>query len=77
MLIAWPGSFHHRAAALRDPRWEDFEFARRPGAQKNRFEYFGNGSTERDRVRDEKDLTKYLKEIGQIDLELLHEPWNE
>lgn len=77
ILIAWPGTFHHRAGALRDPRWEDFIYERRPGAERNCYEYFGNGYTEREAVRDEKDITNYLREIGKIDIETVHEAWNE
>ncbi|KAF4809306.1 FAD-binding monooxygenase moxY [Colletotrichum siamense] len=76
VLIAWPGTFHHRADILRDPRWEDFQFIRRPGAEKNRFEYFGNGLTAREVRRDEEDITGYLREIGKIDIATLHEAWN-
>ncbi|KAH8886998.1 flavin-binding monooxygenase [Thozetella sp. PMI_491] len=76
-LLAWPGTFHHRADILREPRWEDFHFVRRGGAEANRFEYFGNGSTRRGELADDIELTKYLKEIGQIDLETVHELWNE
>jgi cation diffusion facilitator CzcD-associated flavoprotein CzcO len=77
ILIAWPGSFHHRADILRDPRWEDFHFIRSRIAQKNRFEYFGNGWTDREIKGNEMELTKYLREIGKIDIETLHEAWNE
>ncbi|KAI8289305.1 FAD-binding monooxygenase moxY [Colletotrichum sp. SAR11_57] len=76
VLIAWPGTFHHRADILRDPRWEDFQFIRRPGAEKNRFEYFGNGLTAREVRIDEEDITGYLREIGKIDIATLHEAWN-
>ncbi|RDW73565.1 hypothetical protein BP6252_07472 [Coleophoma cylindrospora] len=44
-LILWPGTAHHRLAIQRDPRWEDFAYSRRKGAEGNRFEYFGNGWT--------------------------------
>jgi hypothetical protein len=103
VVIAWPGSGHHRNDILRDPRWEDFVFKRAAGAQQNRFEYFGNGDTARETrfiaakkdprdVRwdgggwqegetmgkgDKNDVTNYLKEVGKVDLELLHEQWNE
>ncbi|KAL2856674.1 hypothetical protein BJY01DRAFT_242719 [Aspergillus pseudoustus] len=78
VLLAWPGTFHHRLAALRDPRWEDFSFQRRAGAEKNRFEYFGSGITWRE-VHDRTDdgLTGYLKELGQFDLATVHELWND
>jgi hypothetical protein len=103
VVIAWPGSGHHRNDILRDPRWEDFEFKRANGAQQNRFEYFGSGDTARETrfiaakkgpqdVRwegggwqeggsvddgDKNNVTGYLKEVGKVDLELLHEQWNE
>ncbi|KAJ4319198.1 hypothetical protein N0V84_006480 [Fusarium piperis] len=77
VLIAWPGTYHHRADILRDPRWEDFEFERRKDARLNRYEYFSDGSTERERRGDEKELTNYLREVGDIDLSTIHEAWNE
>lgn len=78
MVIAWPGTYHHRADILRDPRWEDFIFQRRPGAERNRFEYFGDGTTVREvTLRDEKNLTNYLKELGKYNLATIHELWNE
>ncbi|KAJ3542190.1 hypothetical protein NM208_g4226 [Fusarium decemcellulare] len=77
VLIAWPGTYHHRADILRDPRWEDFEFGRSRDARLNRYEYFSDGTTERERVGNEKDLTNYLRAIGDIDIETVHEAWNE
>jgi cation diffusion facilitator CzcD-associated flavoprotein CzcO len=78
VVIAWPGTYHHRAEALRDPRWEDFIFERRRGgAQKNRFEYFGDGSTAREGGGDPAELISYVRTAGDIDLAVLHENWNE
>ncbi|KAK7420379.1 hypothetical protein QQX98_002802 [Neonectria punicea] len=74
VLIAWPGTYHHRADILRDPRWEDFEFQRAQNARLNRYEYFSDGSTERERVGD---VTNYLRAVGSIDVETVHEAWNE
>ncbi|KAI0872373.1 FAD/NAD(P)-binding domain-containing protein, partial [Hypoxylon argillaceum] len=76
MLLSWPGTYHHRADALRDPRWEDFEFTRARGAKLNRFEFFGDGTTERENKEDDGDLADYLKLVGEIDLATLHEAWN-
>ncbi|KAJ8130540.1 hypothetical protein O1611_g3090 [Lasiodiplodia mahajangana] len=73
ILLSWPGTYHHRADALRDPRWEDFEFKRAQDARLNRFEYFANGTTERDNTGDDQDLTNYLKLVGSIDLATVHE----
>ncbi|CAK7231192.1 hypothetical protein SCUCBS95973_007828 [Sporothrix curviconia] len=64
VVLAWPGSFHHRVRALREPRWEDFNFVRRPGAELNRFEYFGNGLTDLDETGDDIRLTDYLREYS-------------
>ncbi|KAL2678507.1 hypothetical protein Neosp_009254 [[Neocosmospora] mangrovei] len=77
LLIAWPGSYHHRAGILRDPRWEDFTFEARPGATKNRFEYFGDGTVEKESGpdRDPLRLTSYLTEVGKIDLATFQESW--
>ncbi|WAO91495.1 Hypothetical protein NCS54_00897000 [Fusarium falciforme] len=77
LLIAWPGSYHHRAGILRDPRWEDFTFEARPGATRNRFEYFGDGTVEKESRpdRDPLRLTSYLTEIGKIDLATYQESW--
>ncbi|KAL4885426.1 hypothetical protein BJY04DRAFT_230965 [Aspergillus karnatakaensis] len=77
-LLTWPGTYHHRSAALRDPRWEDFHFKRRTGAEKNRFEYFGTGITWREvHGRSDELLTSYLKEVGKFDLATVHELWND
>jgi hypothetical protein len=99
--IAWPGTGHYRFDIMREPRWEDFEFERTKGAERSRYEYFGNLDTARetrfiaakkggDGVRwdgggyqdagsgaGENDVTGYLKEVEKVDLELLHEVWNE
>lgn len=77
LLIAWPGSYHHRAGILRDPRWEDFTFEARPGATRNRFEYFGDGTVEKESKpdRDPLRLTSYLTEVGKIDLATFQESW--
>ncbi|PMD31733.1 FAD/NAD(P)-binding domain-containing protein [Hyaloscypha variabilis F] len=84
IAIAWPGSGHHRIDALKDPRWEDFEFQRAKGAEQNRYEYFGDGNTAKETrfiaaKNDPKanDVTPYLKEISKVDLEVLHEHWNQ
>lgn len=77
MLIWWPGTFHHCADALRDPRWEDFDFKRTQRARHNRFEYFGNGTTVRDALGGDVELTNYLKLRRDIDLARYHEEWDE
>ncbi|KAF2652581.1 FAD/NAD(P)-binding domain-containing protein, partial [Lophiostoma macrostomum CBS 122681] len=66
VLIAWPGSLHHRAGILKDPRWEDFHFVRSPDAKRNRFEYFGNGWTEKEARGDEREITDYLHEVRDV-----------
>ncbi|KAL1860806.1 hypothetical protein Plec18170_001318 [Paecilomyces lecythidis] len=76
-LVPWPGTGHHRFDISRDPRWEDFVFERTPEGKRNRFEYFGNGYTEREKQGDDVLLTKYLKEAGSVDLATLHENWND
>ncbi|KAL5404052.1 hypothetical protein PMIN03_009431 [Paraphaeosphaeria minitans] len=76
-LVMWPGTGHHRFDIVREPRWEDFVFERSEEGQRNRFAYFGNGWTERERTGDEAVLTKYLKEAGTVDLATLHENWND
>ncbi|KAI0973585.1 hypothetical protein F4678DRAFT_405099 [Xylaria arbuscula] len=75
MLIWWPGTLHHCADTLRDPRWEDFEFQRAKHARLNRFEFFGNGTTVRDDKGNDRDLTNYLKLVGDIDLATYLEDW--
>ncbi|OAL48048.1 FAD/NAD(P)-binding domain-containing protein [Pyrenochaeta sp. DS3sAY3a] len=91
VLIAWPGSYHHRKRVLREPRWEDFEFVGRRGAGRNRFEYFGDGWTEAERGfferaergegggegEDEWSTVGYLKEVGKVDVRTVHELWYE
>ncbi len=76
-LASWPGSGYHRFDNLREPRWEDFIFKRAKRSEKNRFDYFGNGFTEREKRADPEDLTKYLKPVGQVDLKTLHESWTD
>ncbi|EFW99824.1 flavin-binding monooxygenase [Grosmannia clavigera kw1407] len=73
VVLAWPGSFQHRVRALRDPRWEDFRFVRRPDAAANRFEHFGNGLTDVDESDDDVCLTSYLREYGELDPQRHHE----
>lgn len=88
ILLAWPGSYHHRAQILREPRWEDFEYVREKNARRNRFEYFGDGWTtweanyfkEHDENKESPaswDIVGYLKEVGVCDPRLLHEVWYE
>ena len=76
VVMAWPGSFQHRVRALRDPRWEDFHFVRHPGAEVNRYEYFGNGLTDINEGEDDERLTSYLREYGEVDPRRHHE-WSE
>ncbi|OKL55520.1 hypothetical protein UA08_09197 [Talaromyces atroroseus] len=76
-LLAWPGTGHHRFDISREPRWEDFIFERSEEAKRNRFEYFGNGWTEREKSGGDASLTSYLKEVGRIDIATLHENWND
>ncbi|KUL85739.1 hypothetical protein ZTR_08526 [Talaromyces verruculosus] len=76
-LVSWPGTGHHRFDISREPRWEDFVFERSEEGKRNRFEYFGNGWTERERTGGNTALTSYLKEVGKIDIATLHENWND
>ena len=75
MLVSWPGSDYHRFDNLRDLQWEDFNFKRTRRAEGNRFIHFGNGYTKREERGDCDDLTKYLKPVGQVNLQILHESW--
>ncbi|KAL2796550.1 hypothetical protein BJX66DRAFT_323869 [Aspergillus keveii] len=76
-LVWWPGTAHRRMGISQDPRWEDFVFERAKGTRENRFAYFGNGWTEREREGGVASITNYLKEVGKVDLAVLHEAWNE
>ncbi|KAJ4294315.1 hypothetical protein N0V90_008005 [Kalmusia sp. IMI 367209] len=78
VLIAWPGTYHHRAGILRNPRWEDFHFIRARDATRNRFEYFGNGWTEKEARGDEREITDYLNEVRDVNVaaEQAHEGFN-
>jgi cation diffusion facilitator CzcD-associated flavoprotein CzcO len=70
----WPGSAGHLATALRQPRWEDwdYEFLRGSG---NRFEwFFGDGVTAKE-LDPEVDVTGYLKDPADVDLRGVHESW--
>jgi hypothetical protein len=75
-LVWWPGTAHHRMGISRDPRWEDFVFERAKGTKGNRFAYFGNGWSEREREGGVASIMNYL-EVGKVDLAVLHEAWNE
>ena len=55
VVAIWPGSRLTWFEALREPRFEDFNYTYETG---NRFQYFGNGFTKRE-VEGE-DLTWYL-----------------
>lgn len=77
VLIAWPGSGHHKWDISRFPRWEDFSFKRRKGAEKNRFHYFGSGVTAKEEEGDLRTITAYLSEVGKADLPSLHESWTQ
>ena len=53
----WPGSSLHAIAALKKPRWEDFEFTYVDG---NDFGWFGDGWSQRDRTN--LDKAYYLRQ---------------
>jgi hypothetical protein len=76
-LVGWPGSGYHRFDNMRDPRWEDFTFERAQRSKSNLFDFFGNGYTEREARADIDDLTKYLREYGEVDLRTIHESWTD
>ncbi|RDW85260.1 flavin-binding monooxygenase-like protein [Coleophoma cylindrospora] len=71
----WPGSASHLNHVRRSPRWEDWEWSSR-GKTGNRFAYFGNGWTSKEKAGDG-DLTAYLKLPQEIDLRKYHEEWFE
>ncbi|QGA20156.1 hypothetical protein EYB26_007857 [Talaromyces marneffei] len=77
ILVWWPGTGHHRFAISRDLRWEDFVFERSREARRNRFEYFGDGYTVKEKKGGVENITSYLKAVGKVDLATLHEAWNE
>lgn len=76
-LVGWPGTGHHRISICREPRWEDFVLERSERGKRNRYEYFGNGWTQREEEADPVALTSYLHAVGTVDLATLHETWNE
>jgi hypothetical protein len=55
VVAIWPGSRLTWFEALREPRFEDFEYTYETA---NRFQYFGNGFTQRE--LENQDLTWYL-----------------
>jgi hypothetical protein len=75
-VIHWPGSGHHRADILREPRWEDFQFDLLNEKSDNRFDYFGNGWTAREESGKKETWTNYLHEVGKIDIATVHESWD-
>jgi hypothetical protein len=48
-----------------------------PGAKSNRYEYFGNGWTEKEKRNDQDETTNYLRKVGPYDLATLHEACND
>lgn len=52
-------------------------FERSPEGRRNRFEYFGDGYTVKEKKGGVENITSYLKEVGKVDLATLHEAWNE
>ncbi|KAF2500039.1 FAD/NAD(P)-binding domain-containing protein [Lophium mytilinum] len=69
----WPGSTLHYLEALKEPRWEDWNFEYE---SKNRFEYLGNGHSSAE-VREGGDLSYYIRnhDDDQIDI-VLKKPGN-
>ncbi|KAI5364040.1 Putative flavin monooxygenase, FAD/NAD(P)-binding domain superfamily [Septoria linicola] len=67
----WPGSGAHVTHARREVRWEDFEYTR---SSANRFAYFGNGQTAKEKDP-ASEMTPYLKLPEANDLRDLHERW--
>ena len=57
VVAVWPGSRLSWFEALREPRFEDFAYTYETT---NRFQYFGNGFTQRE--MEGKDLTWYLNQ---------------
>lgn len=78
----WPGSGTHLNIVRREVRWEDYEYTYK-NRQGNRFAYFGNGWSVKDKIAAEKgedavDFSPYLKKEaveGTLDLKGLHEDW--
>lgn len=69
----FPGSAVHLNYIRRDPRWEDWEYTH-VNPSGNRFAYFGNGWTTREKSKDA-DLTPHLKLPQEIDLRSYLEGW--
>lgn len=80
----WPGSGTHLNIVRREVRWEDFEYTYK-NTQGNRFSYFGNGWSVKDKIaaesqegEDSVDFSPYLRKEavdGTLDLRGLHEEW--
>lgn len=45
ITAVYSGSTYHFLKALKDPRWEDYNFTYLPASGGNRFHYLGNGLT--------------------------------
>lgn len=56
--MMWPGSRLHFFEALRNPRWEDYDYEYE---HNNRFAYFGNGFAETE--FDGSDITWYIDRV--------------
>jgi hypothetical protein len=68
----WPGSALHLSHVRREPRWEDFEYTYKSGA--NRFSYLGAGQTKKEKDENS-DVTLHLRLAEENDLRDLHERW--
>ncbi|KAK4704328.1 hypothetical protein P7C70_g1880, partial [Phenoliferia sp. Uapishka_3] len=60
VVALWPGSCLHAITAMKNPRWEDFDYT--PVSQKNRFTWLGNGQTNVEETG-EGDRAFYLTDI--------------
>jgi cation diffusion facilitator CzcD-associated flavoprotein CzcO len=69
----WPGSASHVNHVRREPRWEDWEYTYK-NKSGNRFAYFGNGWTKKERDPDY-DMTSYLALPSNVNLKSYHEHW--
>ncbi|OCK83368.1 FAD/NAD(P)-binding domain-containing protein [Lepidopterella palustris CBS 459.81] len=62
----WPGSTLHYLEALKEPRWEDWDFKYQSN---NRFEYLGNGHSSAE-AREGGDLSYYIRDHDDTPIDI-------
>jgi len=70
----WPGSGAHWGMMLSEPRWEDWEYEYKSESGNRFLWYLGRGVSKME-TDSSADMTPYIKDPANIDLQNLHEDW--